>query len=184
VADADRDKWDRKYARGQHGGGDPPDWLDEVASDLPTEGAALEVACGDGRIAVWMARRGLDVTAVDISAEGLALARERAERAGVTLRTLALDLERSPLPQGPFAMITCFFYRQPALFEAMCERLAPGGVLLVELPTVENDRPSRRFLVEPDEVRDHAAGLEVLHYDESWHGDRHTARLVARDRGD
>lgn len=180
VADADRDKWNRKYRRGQHAGGDPPAWLDDVSDHLPTEGAALDVAAGDGRVAVWMASRGLDVTAVDISSEGLALARDRAQRAGVTLRTLAIDLEQAPLPEGPFALITCFFYRQPSLFAAMRDRLAPGGLLLVELPTIENERPSRRFLVEPDELREAAAGLEVLHYDEAWRDDRHTARLLAR----
>lgn len=181
MADADRDKWDRKYEKGHHAGGDPPSWPDDFAQHVPTEGAGLDVASGDGRMAVWMARRGLDVTAVDISTAGLALARERAQRAGVSIRTVALDLEEQPLPDGPFAMITCLFYRQPALFEAMRDRLAPGGVLLVELPTVANERPSRRFLVEPEELRETAAaGLEVLHYDEAWHDDRHTARLLAR----
>lgn len=183
MADADRTKWDARYASGDHTGGEPPAWLEEL-DELPVAGAALDVAAGDGRVAVWMARRGLDVTAVDISPEGLALARDRAARAGVALRTVALDLEREPLPRGPYDVITCFCYRQPELFAAMRERLAPGGYLIAEQPTVRNlerhERPSRRFLAETNELLRAAEGLTVVWYREGWLGDVHRARLVAR----
>lgn len=184
MADADREKWDAKYARGEHAGADAPAWLDELADDLPAAGPALDIAAGDGRLAVWMARRGLDVTAVDVSSVGLALARERAEASGVAIGTLALDLEWYPLPPGPFALVTCFHYRQQSLHATVIDRLAPGGCVLFEQPTVRNlerhARPSRRFLAEPNELlRAYVEDLTVLYYRESWLNGIHRARLLA-----
>lgn len=184
MAEEDRKKWDEKYARGEHVAGQAPGWLRELDPDLPEEGAALDVAAGAGRIAVWMARRGLAVTAVDISPVGLALAREAAREEGVRIGTAVCDLERDPLPQGPFAVIACFHYRQRDLMPSIVERLGDGGVVIAELPTVRNlerhARPSRRWLAEPNELLRDLAGLEVLYYREGWLGGMHRARLAAR----
>ena len=63
-------------------------------------------------------------------------------------------------------------------------RLAPGGIVLAELPTVRNlernPKPSRRWLSEPNELLRDLGGLEVLYYREGWLGGMHRARLVAR----
>ncbi len=187
MAEEDRKKWDERYARGEHVAGQAPGWLRELDTELPNEGAALDVAAGAGRIAVWMARRGLAVTAVDISPVGLALARETARDEGVRIETAVSDLEREPLPEGPFALIACFHYRQRELFPAIVERLVPGGVVLAELSTVRNlerhPTPSRRWLAEPNELLRDLGLLEVLYYREGWLGGMHRARLVARKTG-
>lgn len=184
MAEEDRKRWDERYARGEHVQGQAPGWLRDLDPELPSEGEALDLAAGAGRVAVWMARRGLSVTAVDISPVGLALAREAARDEGVRIATIVRDLEEEPLPDGPFALIACFHYRQRDLFPAIVERLAPGGVVLAELPTVRNlerhERPSRRWLSEPNELLRHFADLTVLYYREGWLGGTHRARLVAR----
>ncbi|MFW5920906.1 MAG: class I SAM-dependent methyltransferase [Polyangiales bacterium] len=185
MSGADRERWDARYrAGGGYGRRAPPRWLDEVDGHLPRQGRALDVASGTGRIAVWLARRGLDVTAVDVSPVGLSLAREVAADEGVRLATEIADLERDPLPDGPYELIACVDYRQPSLFPEMVARLAPGGVLVAQLATVHNlerhQKPSRRFLAEPGELREAAGDLDVLLYGEGWYEDRHVARLVAR----
>jgi SAM-dependent methyltransferase len=184
MADEDRAKWDERYSLGEHVQGQAPSWLRELDAELPNEGAALDVAAGAGRIAVWLGRRGLAVTAVDISPVGLALAREIARDEGVRIETLVCDLERDELPAGPFQIIACFQYRQRDLLPKIRSRLAPGGIVLAELPTVRNlernPKPSRRWLSEPNELLRDLGGLEVLYYREGWLGGMHRARLVAR----
>jgi SAM-dependent methyltransferase len=184
MSDDDRQKWDQKYASGEHVRGQAPGWLRDLDTEIPSEGLALDVAAGTGRVALWLARRGLDVIATDISPVGLALARETAADEGVRIKTVVADLTRDPLPGGPFDVIACFHYRQRDLFGALRETLRPSGVVLVELPTVRNlernEKPSRRWLAEPNELLRDLSGLTVVYYREGWVGNRHVARMVAR----
>ena len=183
VADADREKWDARYRAGVPNVGDPA-WLLRIQDDLPAGGRALDVAAGSGRVSVFLARRGFEVTAIDISPVGLALAREAAADEGVQIATHVTDLEREPFPSGPFHLIACFHYRQRALFPVIAAQMAPGGVVVAELATVKTlerrSGPSRRWLARPNELLRDCGALEVVYYREAWVGDRHIARLVAR----
>jgi SAM-dependent methyltransferase len=174
----DRAKWDERY-RQQAERGAPPAWLADFDSLIPRHGRALDVAAGVGRIACWAANRGLHVTAVDISSVGLG------RIAHPEVATVEQDLELDPhLPVGPFQLVTMFHYRQASLGPALQAALDVGGVLLIEIATVQNlerhAHPSARWLAAPGEVRALAGALEVISYDEGWLEDRHTARLVAR----
>jgi SAM-dependent methyltransferase len=184
MAEADRERWDRIFRERGHADAGPPAWLAELDAELPRTGRALDVASGAGRLALFWAKRGLETLAVDVSLEGLRLAREAAARAGLALSTCALDLEREPLTEGPFAAISCFHYLQRDLFPQLVERLAPGGVLACEVATVRglarNAKPSRRFLLEPNELLRLCAKLEIVAYREGWQGDRCHARILAR----
>jgi SAM-dependent methyltransferase len=184
MAEGDRERWDRTWRDAGHGDGDAPAWLDALDEDLPRSGRALDVASGTGRVAKYWAARGLATLAVDVSPVGLERARDAAARAGLSLETHVLDLEVEPLPEGPFAAISVFHYLQRDLFPALVAQLAPGGVLACEIATVGNlerhAKPSRRFLLEPDELRALCAPLETSFYDEGWHDDRCVARILAR----
>ncbi len=186
MADADRERWDRAYGKGLHIGGDAPEWLARFTAQFPEQGRALDVASGTGRIACWLAAQGLDVLAVDVSQQGLRLARERAERDRVSIETLCRDLEQTPPPEGPFDVITCFHYLQRELFPQLVERLAHGGVLICEHKTVLNlerhAKPSAHFLLEPDELPRLCAPLDIEHHEEDWIDDRALTRIVARRR--
>jgi SAM-dependent methyltransferase len=134
---------------------------------------------------VWLARRGLDTTAVDVSAVGLALCDERARREGLGVRTMRRDLETLGLPVGPWDLILVTDYLQRDLMGSVVRALAPGGVLLWRHPTVRNlerhPTPSRRFLLEEGEGAALLEGLELLSLEEGWGAlDRHELRVVAR----
>ncbi len=187
MSEQDRIRWDERYRSGDGpiaSAGWVPGWLEEIDGLLPTCGPALDIAAGTGRVSSWLARRGLDVTAVDISPVGLAQAREAAAADGFRLTTVETDLENQSLPAGPFQVITCFHYRQKDLFPAIRDCLAPGGVFIAEIATVANlerhERPSRRFLVESGELEQDIRPLEALYYREGWFDDRALARVVAR----
>ena len=184
MAESDRIRWDQRFAQGGDIGLPPPAWLEEVDHELPHHGRALDVAAGAGRVALWLARRGLDVVAVDISEVGLGLARQAAEAQGLCIETVSADLEIMPLPDGPFDVITCFRYRQRDLFPAIRERLGPAGIFIAEVATVANlerhQHPSRRYLAEPGELEQDCAPLEIRYYQEGWSDDEALARVVAR----
>ena len=184
MAEGDRERWDASYRAGAHADPPAPTWLERLGHELPRAGRALDVASGTGRVARFWAARGLETLAVDVSPEGLRLAREAAAREGLSIETLALDLERDPLPTGPFAAISVFHYLQRDLFPGLVALLAPGGALACEIATVRNlerhAKPGARFLLQPHELARLLAPLEIAFYGESWAGERHVAQALAR----
>ncbi|AKT43740.1 class I SAM-dependent methyltransferase [Chondromyces crocatus] len=199
--DDDRIRWDARWRERGEGPGEPSALITALAPQLPTRGRALDIAGGAGRHALWLARRGLDVTLVDISEVALTIARaapgpDVTENLGAAsgldaarrgrLHTLALDLEEAPLPPGPWDVILCFHYLQRSLFAAFPEALAPGGLLVIVHPTRTNlerhPRPSARFLLDDGELPGLLrGGLDVVRYEEGWLSEgRHEARLLAR----
>jgi SAM-dependent methyltransferase len=184
MAESDRVRWDQRYRQASEIDLDPPGWLKEIDSVLPRQGYALDIAAGTGRLAIWLAGRGLDVLAVDISQAGLELARQEAVSRGLVIETLSADLEAESLPKGPFDVITCFNYRQRNLFPPIRERLKVGSLLLAEVATVpnleRNTHPSLRYLAELGELRQDCAPLEIVYYQEGWFGGRASARVLAR----
>jgi SAM-dependent methyltransferase len=182
----DRDKWDARYRAGGHVGVSPSPFLVSLANRLPRRGRALDVAGGAGRNALWLAARGLDVTIADVSEVGLAVARERAERAQLHVQTREVDLEEE-FPEGPWDLVVCILYLQRSLFETFPRVLAPGGLLVFLQPTVINlerhAKPPRDFLLEPGEGRSLIQDLDILESDEGWSIDGfHEARILARKR--
>lgn len=183
-----RESWDRRYESGSHVPADPPHWLAELADELPTVGCALDVAAGAGPVALWLARAGLAVTAVDISPVGLEICAAAARAESLSVETRVLDLESQPLPDGPWDLIACAHYLQRALFSSMVERVAAGGVLVCEIATVRNlerhARPSERFLLEEGELLELCKPLHIAYYREGWLDGRAQARVLARKHPD
>lgn len=181
------EKWEARHSQAK-----PPQtvdpFLEEIEDKLPGAGRALDIAGGSGRHAIFLARRGLDVTLVDISPAGLAIARERAESAGLSIRTTVLDLEANPLPEETFDVVVCtWFLLSQSLWSQAVERLPANGLLVYVQPTTtnleRNAHPSRRFLLEPGSLENtvRTLELEILQLEEGWDtGGQHTARLLAR----
>jgi 2-polyprenyl-3-methyl-5-hydroxy-6-metoxy-1,4-benzoquinol methylase len=185
MSHEDREKWDARYAALDNIPDAPSLHLVRLDDELPRTGRALDVAGGAGRHAIWLAMRGLDVTLVDISPVGLALADERAARQGVKLTLDCRDLETQPLPDGPWDVIVSSRYLQRSLWPQFRTALSPGGYLVFLQPTVRNlerhARPPRPFLIDEGEARHVAAGLELIRYDEGWLDESfHEAVVVAR----
>ncbi len=184
MSEADRERWDRRWSEATHAEGGSLAWLELLRPHWPPGRRALDVACGAGRMALWLARAGFEVLAVDVSPVALARADAAAAALGLRLQTQALDVECLPLPPGPFDWIACFAYLQRDLFQVLRERLAPGGLLVCEIATVQNlerhAHPSRRYLLERGELVRLVAPLELVYADEGWHEDRHLARVACR----
>jgi SAM-dependent methyltransferase len=136
MAERDRRRWDQRYATQgppQTGAAGPPDVLARHADIFPTEGRALDLACGPGLGAVWLARLGLRVRGVDISAVAIRQAGDLARLNGVADRCHfeVVDLDAG-LPDGPpVDVILCHKFRARRLDPAIVGRLAPGGLLAI-----------------------------------------------------
>ena len=186
MADEDRAKWDKKWSEQRDLPRSAPGWVAELDAELPRAGRGLDVAAGAGRMSLYLARRGLDVTAVDVSPVGLTLAREAARDEGVKIATAVRDLERQGLPEGTWDVIACFHYRQPDLFASIARALGPGGVLVAEVATISNlernPQKTTRWLAERNELLRCCEGLDVVYYREGWVGERALARVLARKR--
>ncbi|MFD5338055.1 class I SAM-dependent methyltransferase [Streptomyces hawaiiensis] len=131
-----RAEWDNRYAdRQQLWSGRPNGALVAQVSGL-TPARVLDVGCGEGADAIWLARGGWDVTALDVSGVALERAARHARDAGVVVRWVHAALTEAVLPSASFDLISAQY---PALLrtpDAVAERalltaVAPGGVLLL-----------------------------------------------------
>ncbi len=129
-------EWDERYASsGQVWSGLPNGALVTHAAGL-TPGRALDVGCGEGADAVWLAGQGWDVTALDVSQVALERAAFHAREAGAEVTWVHAGLVHARLPDGAFDLVSAQY---PALLRtpdddaerALLAAVAPGGTLLV-----------------------------------------------------
>ena len=164
----------------------PSDWLTGHAALLPSRGDALDLACGSGRHALWLARQGLRVTAVDRNEEAIASLAEPARLQGLPIATMVVDLEQADTTLGSaaFEVIVAVHYLHRPLFPAIIAALRPHGLLFYETFTRAQARRGKptnpAFLLEPGELRTLTAGLTVLDEREGTFGDRDIASIVCR----
>ncbi|HEX9222410.1 MAG TPA: methyltransferase domain-containing protein [Candidatus Acidoferrales bacterium] len=192
--------WDARYREPARPLPDrPAAILAEVLPLLP-RGRALDIACGAGGNAIFLAMRGWDVTAVDFSSAALALACSAAQAAGIRAaweRTFAEpprqlpglhlidgDLEKLSLPRQAFNLILCTNYLQRSLFRQVEAALRGGGVLLYETFTRDQLQfaagpRNREFLLNPGELRESFPDLTTLFYREMSAG-KGIASILAR----
>ncbi|WP_405745877.1 class I SAM-dependent methyltransferase [Streptomyces sp. NBC_01525] len=119
--------------------GNPNPLLVREAGDL-TPGTALELGCGEGADAVWLAGRGWHITGVDISATALRRAAAHAAAAGVAARTTWQRHELGvTFPEGTYDLVSAQFLQSPVALDQdrvlrlAAEAVAPGGTLLLVL---------------------------------------------------
>lgn len=181
--------WDERYRRGEHAGSGPSRLLVRAVETLPP-GRALDIACGAGRHAVFLAERGFTVTAVDSSRVAIEITERRARERGVRLDAHVADLERGEFVIAPEAydLISIFYYLQRDLFPQIRAGIKPGGTLVAAIHVVDEDPASRlanpAFSLQPGELRTEFRGWEIIYYREGQPDDddhkRRTAELIAR----
>ena len=177
--------WNRRYAAGQQLYETPLPLVEQFASALKP-GAVLDLACGPGRNALFLAKLGWRVTAVDGSAVAIDLLRQRARRSNLKLDVRLADLERGEysIAAGAFDLILDTYYLQRDLIPAMQHGVRPGGTIIaiVRLPDPDQagGTPTRAV---PGELRAYFDGWNIVHYFEGQpHGScrqRAVAEIVA-----
>jgi SAM-dependent methyltransferase len=160
-------EWDERYASSERIWSGRPNGalVDEVATLRP--GRVLDVGCGEGADAVWLAANGWQVTALDVSGVALDRARSHAAEAGVGITWRHSGLLEADLPAAAFDLVSAQY---PALRRtpgddaerALLAAVAPGGTLLV----VHHD------------VSDPSTGFEHGFDPAEWVGPRDVAKLL------
>lgn len=150
----------------------PPEPVDELLVEAVAElspGKALELGCGTGRDALWLAQQGWAVTAVDPSADAAAAARDAARLAGVTLAFVVADLA-SWRPESRFDLVvaTCSLpargMGRSRMLEAAVDAVAPGGTILIselDIALHHAGRMAERHLVSVEELERYLDGFRI-----------------------
>lgn len=161
------EQWNERYRSREELDDEPAPLLVRAALHLP-QGRALDLACGAGRNAVWLARQGWQVTAIDGSSEAVRLVRER--EAAIDARVM--DLERGdalPFDDETFDLVAILFYLHRPLF-AEAKRVVKRGGIVVSAAKMHGT-----YRIAPGEIVQHFDGCEVLHASEG-----EIAEIVAR----
>lgn len=165
--------WDERYATADYVyGTEPNDFVAAMAGHIPA-GPVLCLAEGEGRNAVFLARRGHPVTAVDASANGLLKAQALAAARGVTITTAHADLAEFAIEPAAWAGIVATWAHLPPLLRRRVHRAAvdglqPGGVLILEAYTpaqlaFKTGGPKvPELCITLAALRDELAGLEFI----------------------
>ena len=165
-------EWDARYSeRDAMWSGRPNGRLVAEVAGL-TPGRALEVGCGEGADAIWLARRGWTVTAIDVSDLAVGRAREAAKLAGAVVEWVCGDALETPFPARSFDLLSMQYPALPkaageAAVRILLDTVRPGGLLLAVYHDLD------------DEHRDHMKSKGVDPAD--YVGPDDLARLLGDD---
>ena len=183
--------WDERYSVEEYVYGKTPNaFLLEMSGRLK-KGKVLSLAEGEGRNAVYLARQGFTVTAVDSSKVGLAKADKLARESGVSIQTVLADLADYTIEEGTWdSIVSIFCHLHPnlrtRLHRDVVAGLKQGGTFLLEAYTPRQLKfktggpRSAEYLVELAALREDLDGLEFLHGEELvrdvTEGSKHTGQ--------
>lgn len=166
--------WDARFAQeGFLFGTEPNAWLREWAKAWPMASRVLSVADGEGRNSVWLAERGHAVDAFDISAVGIAKAKQFAQSRSVQVNFTQADCDSFAWPEAHYDGIAAIFiqFADPALrvrlFANMVRSLKPGGSLILQgygpkqLDYKTGGPPILSHLYTPELLRNLFASLDI-----------------------
>jgi tellurite methyltransferase len=135
---ADRKRWDKRFGRREFALGKEPNPLLKRHIHLLPKGRALDVATGEGRNAVFLAQKGFEVDAVDISEKGLKKARKLAREKGVRINTFLIDLDQYQIEKGRYDLIANFYFLRRRLIPRIRKGLKKGGKVIFETYLLEH----------------------------------------------
>jgi SAM-dependent methyltransferase len=174
----DRRKWNQKYLS-QHYSDEPAAIVKEYAN-LTRGKRALDIAAGNGRNAIFLARQGFVVDAVDIADTGLA--KFAGKHPGV--HPICADLDEFDIPAKRYDLIVNIKYLNRRLFPHISEGLALGGILIFETfldsPNSANEKSiCRDYLLRENELLHAFSSLNIILYKEAEETDYDEAAYLA-----
>lgn len=165
-------KWDAKYESATLSSVVNPCYvLKEHSKLLPFNGRALEVACGLGGNARFLAQCGLKVDAWDISDNALTVLNNWASLNHMPITPLITDLEQMLMPFQQYDVIVVSRYLDRSLFKGLVDALKPNGLLFYQtfLTPVQHCAPSNPdFYINSGEFTKSFQGLDTLVNGEGW----------------
>lgn len=181
-------KWDTRFKSEECVLGTTPsqyllDNIDLIMSLVPGR-KALDIACGEGRNSIFLAKRGFQVVGLDISAAGLEKGRQWMERERVQVDFRQANLERHEFSEQYDLILNCNFLLRDLIPKSVAA-LTPGGIILFDtlldspfVPTTHN----KEYLLQPGELVRIFRNFpgEILALEENFHDRMPTAKLIYR----
>jgi len=172
VSLQDKEKWDRKYTEmaGLLQKRPPSELVSSFHGEVPGT-RALDLACGGGRHALYLAEKGFDVDAVDISPIALDALRSHADLEKINI--IEADLDTFVPEVGAYDLIVKTNYLDRSLIERAKKSLKTGGIMIIETYMADegNEKPDSNpaFLLQKEELPSFfKEGYTVLAYKEFW----------------
>src|SRR3989338_9479209 len=148
--------WNAKYTIGAY-----------ASSKNPSR---LDIACGEGRNAIFLAKNGYNVDAIDISDIAIERGKKTAEKDGIKTNFIQADIENYQIPAETYDLIVNFNYLQRTLIPAIKNGLKKNGVVLFETFTLEQQAiwppKNPEFLLKPNELLKLFGDLHIFYYRE------------------
>ena len=156
--------WEEKYRSGERGKEDAPTILLTETAEKLTPGTAIDLACGAGRNALYLAEHGWNVTAVDGSKAAIEIVRERASARGLHVHTEVADLTAPgfAIPAAAFDVVLIAYYLQRDLFPKAKAAVRPGGILIAIAHLPEPGESWSEKRAAPGELRAFFEDWEIL----------------------
>lgn len=180
-----RRHWDSIYNTGVYiYGKEPARFLAEHIKMLPV-GKVLDIATGEGRNAVYLAKKGFSVDGVDYSEVALRKAKRLARENRVSINTINADLNKYPIKPESYDIILNIDYLQRSLVPRIKRGLKHGGLVVFENYTVEQlgntkEQIPHDYLLQKGELRGLFKDFQILVYQETNDGRNARASLIAR----
>ena len=178
-----RDKWNRIYSKDRLPG-PPAAVLTDNDNILPIEGIALDLACGLGTNSLFLAARGLEVHAWDISKVAVSHLAERAGSLGLNIQTRVVNITAAVLPAESYDLVITSHYLDRSLPPAILDATRPGGLICYQTFTAEkqiNKGPSNpEFLLQPNELQSFVPDCEILAFKDESHNVNRDDPLAGR----
>ena len=185
-SEEDRTRWDalfntRTYVYGK----EAAEFLKDHIHLIPV-GLALDIAMGEGRNAVYLAKKGFRVNGVDISEVALRKARRLAKEQNVSINTINADLNQYVIQPNTYDLIVNINYLQRNLISQIKRGLKKGGYVVFENNTVDQLKNpagqslSKDWLLEKGELREMFKDFKIIQYSETNDGKQAVASLLAQ----
>jgi 2-polyprenyl-3-methyl-5-hydroxy-6-metoxy-1,4-benzoquinol methylase len=133
----DKKRWNKRFSGNQFALGKQPNPFLKRHINLLPRGKALDIAAGEGRNAVFLARHGYEVDAVDISEIGLKKAEKLAKESGVNINPILADLDHYKIEKGKYDLIANFYFLKRSLIPKIKKGLKRGGIVIFETYILE-----------------------------------------------
>ena len=178
-----RDKWNRIYSKDRLTGS-PAAVLFDNENVLPTDGIALDLACGLGANSLFLAARGLEVHAWDISEVAVSHLAEQANSLALNIQTRVINITAAALPFESYDLVITSHYLDRSLPKAILNATLPGGLICYQTFTADKQidkGPSNpMFLLQPNELQSFVPDCEILACKDESHNTNKDDPLAGR----
>ena len=177
--------WDKRYREGFYGEASEPHGLVKKYAPLMARSRpVIDVAMGQGRDLLFLARAGFRVCGLERSREAIRLARQTADKEGLDIWCVLADACVLPFKEGSAGTVLVFYFLEREIMSQLARMLAPGGLILYETFLKRQsgiDRPrDPSYLLDDGELFDSFPGLEPLLYEEGVFVSGGKRRALAR----